>query len=67
MAKHITKIDDLEGLSLVFAKASLQRFFNNDEKALVEDFNRRADEIEKNKKFLNGSKESVEVILPIPR
>jgi hypothetical protein len=67
MAKHITKIDDLEGLSLIFAKASLQRFFNNDEQALVQDFNRRADEIEKNKKFLNDNHKSAEVILPVPR
>lgn len=67
MARHITKITDLDERGQIFLQASLKLFFNGDEKALIEDFNQKVDELEKLSTDITTFQTASELIVKLPR
>jgi len=68
MAKHITKIDDIEDeVGRAIARLSLQKFYNGDEASLVAGFNLFQDQLDElDKNAQSPFKQPSELILRFP-
>lgn len=67
MAKHITKIDDLEDKVVrAIARLSLQKFYNGDEAELVKSFNQHVDDKSQAISIFDEPRQPIEVNLKFP-
>lgn len=68
MAKHITKIDDIEDeVVRAIANLSLRKFFNGNEAELVKSFNQHVDDKSKSISIFDEPRQPLEVKVKLPR